>query len=265
MILKQGTFQKTPPPNNKNMNRLKKAALIALAALASLSATAQTKASAQDMLMAAIKEEKTVLMVVGDKANPSTALKTLAESVVAGKDNVAIIEADKEDKANASFVSTCRIESAPMPLLLVFTNKGLLLGGLTEKQASKEAIANILPTPKYSEMMQAISQGKSVIAVVSNAKFSSDKSANTLCRAVASKVKNGAEVINVDSEDGDEATLIKMLNIKETPKDSYIAVINGQGMVTAGFGKLPTEAELLEAATKTVHVHSDACGCGHHH
>lgn len=236
--------------------------ILALFAIAMVNCTAQTPTSVKEQLDAAVKEEKTVLMVVSDKANPSVDLKALAVSATANEKNVTIIEMDKESEANSALVSEYRIDSAPMPLLLVFSNKGMLLGGMTEQQATKDAIVEALPTPKYNEMVSALSEGKSVIAVVSNSKFESDKSANEISKSVVGKVSNGAAVITIDTEDNAEAKLITMLNIKETLNDSFIVAINGQGMMTGRFDKLPSEKELLDAATMVVQSGCAPGGCG---
>lgn len=244
------------------MNKVKKVMTLALLAIASVSCTAQTTASVQDQLDTATKEGKTVLVVVSDKDNPSADLKALAQSATANEKNVAIIEMDKDSAANSALVSEYHIGSAPMPLLLVFSNKGMLLGGMTEEQATKEAITEALPTPKYSEMISVMSEGKSVIAVVSNSAFESDKAAKTLSQSIAGNASNNVSVITIDAEDSEEAKLIKMLNIKEKLKDSYIVAINGQGMMTGRFDKLPSEKELLDAATMVVQTGCGVGGCG---
>lgn len=57
-----------------------------------------------------------------------------------------------------------------------------MLGGMVEAQVTKEAIVDAIPTPKYSDITFALSQGKPVFAVVSNNKFKSDKSARATLR-----------------------------------------------------------------------------------
>ena len=238
---------------------MKKIMTMALLAIALVSCNAQT--SVKEKLATATKEGKTVLMVVSDKNNPSANLKTLAQSATASEKNIAIIEMDKDSEANSTLVNEYRIGSAPMPLLLVFSNKGLLLSGMTEEQATKEAIIDALPTPKYSEISYALSQAKPVFALISNTSFKSDKDALALCSDAKSDILNGAEIIEIDAKDETESKLLTMLNIKTKLKDSYIVAINGQGIMSGRFDKLPSKDELIEAATKVVQSGCAPGGC----
>ncbi len=69
-------------------------------------------------------------------------------------------------------------------------------------------------------------------------------------------------VIKVDTEDSAEAKFISMLDIQQEITDSYIVAINGQGMMTGRFEKLPTVEELVDAAMMTVQSSCASGGCG---
>ncbi len=244
------------------MKILKKTIVLALIVLMSTNCFSQSRVSVKQQLDAAVKEGNTVLMVVGDKQHSPTDLKAIAQSATAGQKSVKIIEMDKGDKANAALVDQYRIGSVPLPILLVFSDKGLFLGGMNQQQATEKAIVEAIPTPKYSEILWSLSEGKPVIAVVSNSKFESDKSAKELSESVVERINSGATLVSIDSEESAEAKLITMFNVKRKLKDSYIVAINAQGMMTGRFEKLPTEDELLEAVTKVVHTGCSPGGCG---
>ncbi len=148
-----------------------------------------------------------------------------------------------------------------MPVLLLFSNKGLMLGGMVEAQVTKEAIVDAIPTPKYSDITFALSQGKPVFAVVSNNKFKSDKSARELCESAKKEMTGKAEIIVIDAEDAKESKLISMLNIKNKLEDTFIIAINGQGIMSGRFDVIPAQTELVAAATKVVQSGCAPGGC----
>ena len=71
-----------------------------------------------------------------------------------------------------------------------------------------------------------------------------------------------AEIIEVDAEDTKESKLITMLNIKNKLEDTFIVAINGQGIMSGRFDAIPTQSELVAAATKVVQSGCAPGGCG---
>ncbi len=242
------------------MKNVRKLMLFAVLAVMAFSCSAES-ASTKEQLANAKDEGKTVLVVVSDSNTSSDNLKSLAQSTATDLGNVSVIEMNRDDEANSELVAEYRLSGAPMPLLLVFSDKGLLMGGMIEEQATAEAIENAIPTPKSSEISYAISQGQPVIAVVSNSEFKSNKSALELCQQTVSEIDAGAAIVLVDTADANEARLIKQFSIADGISDTHIVTINTQGMLTGSFDSLPTKEELLSAAT---HVQQTGCssGCG---
>lgn len=239
-------------------NRISKATIL-FSLLTTVSCTAQTAMSVSDQLKSASDSKKTVLLVVSDKANSAEKIVALAEAVE--NERVEVVEMDAAAEANASLVSEYQLAGAPLPLMLVISDRGLTLGGLLEDQITAESIAEVIPTPKFSEISYLLSQGKSVFINVTNDSFESDKSAKELCEAASSQLGNSAATISFDANDKAESKLITMLNIKEKLKDSYIVVINQQGMMVDRYSKLPTESELVASAQKVVQTGCAPGGC----
>ena len=65
----------------------------------------------------------------------------------------------------------------------------------------------------------------------------------------------------MDAEDAKEGKLITMLNIKNKLEDTFIVAINGQGIMSGRFDAIPTQSELVAAATKVVQSGCAPGGC----
>lgn len=243
------------------MKSLKSFLLLAFTILATSSCSAEKKASIKEQLAKAKENNNTVLMVVTDKNTPAEKMTGLVTESIKDLPNVVIVQMSMDDEKNADLVKEYRLSGAPMPVLLLFSNKGLMMGGMVEAQVTKEAIKNAIPTPKYSDITFALSQGKPVFAVVSNSKFKNDKSARELCEAARKEMTDRAEVIVIDAEDTNESKLITMLNIKNKLEDTFIVAINGQGMMSGRFDTIPAKEDLIAAANKMMQGGCAPGGC----
>lgn len=244
------------------MKSLKMLLLFAATIFATSSCSAEKNTSVKEQLAKAKDDNKTVLMVVTDKNTPAEKMNGLVKESIKDLQNVVIVQMSMDDEKNADLVKEYRLSGAPMPVLLLFSNKGLMMGGMIEDQVTKEAIVNAIPTPKYSDITFALSQGKPVFAVVSNGKFKSDKSARELCETAKKEMADKAEVVVIDAEDAKESKLITMLNIKNKLEDTFIIAINGQGIMSGRFDTVPTKADLIAAANKVVQSGCAPGGCG---
>lgn len=243
------------------MKSLKTFLLLAITVLATSSCSAEKNESVKEQLAKAKDDNKTVLMVVTDKNTSAEKMNGLVKESIKDLQNVTIVQMSMDDEKNADLVKEYRLSGAPMPVLLLFSNKGLMMGGMVEEQVTKEAIVNAIPTPKYSDITFALSQGKPVFAVVSNGKFKSDKSARELCESAKKEMADKAEVVVIDAEDAKESKLITMLNIKNKLEDTFIVAINGQGMMSGRFDVLPAKADLIAAANKVMQGGCAPGGC----
>lgn len=243
------------------MKSLKTFLLLAVTVLATSSCSAENNASVKDQLAKAKDNNNTVLMVVTDKNTSAEKMNGLVKESVKDLQNITIVQMSMDDEKNADMVKEYRLSGAPMPLLLLFSNKGLMMGGMLEEQVTKDAIVNAIPTPKYSDITFALSQGKPVFAVVSNGKFKSDKSARELCESAKKEMADKAEIVVIDAEDAKESKLIAMLNIKNKLEDTFIVAINGQGIMSGRFDVIPAKADLIAAANKVMQGGCAPGGC----
>lgn len=224
--------------------------------------TITASSSVKEQMQSAKAGKQNVLMVVRDKESSIEKILGIVNDVAKSTTDIKVVEMDMSDEKNADLVKEYRLSGAPAPLVLLFSNTGVLLGGMVEAQITKEALADAIPTPKYSEILGSLSQGTPVFAVVSNGKFKSDKSARELCESAKKEMAGKAEIVVVDAEDTKESKLITMLNIKNKLDDSFIIAINGQGIMAGRFDAIPTKADLIAAATKVVQSGCAPGGCG---
>ena len=201
-------------------------------------------------------------MIVTDSATNASRLDSIVGSVITEKSNVTAVTMNMDEKANAELVKEYRLNGAPTPLVLVMSDRGLLMGGMLENQVSRESLEEAIPTPKFSDISYALSKGTPVIALVSNSKFESDAKAENICKSAKDSMSGKVEVIRIDTEDSAESKLITMLNIKGKLKDSYIVAINAQGIMSGRFENVPDVGELVEAAQKIVQTGCAPGGCG---
>ena len=64
---------------------------------------------------------------------------------------------DMSDEKNADLVKEYRLSGAPAPLVLLFSNTGVLLGGMVEAQITKEALADAYLTVNSRAINQLVS------------------------------------------------------------------------------------------------------------
>ncbi len=235
--------------------------LVALFSTTSLMAQSRGE-SAERQINRAKLNKHTVLMVVSNSDDMGKELSEVAHSVAKSQGDVDVVEVNMDLKANRSIVERYSISNLTDPTLLILSPDGLLMGGLREEEATSEAIIEAIPTPKENIILFATHIHKPVLAIFTNSEFKSNSEAIRLCEEVKADLKDRAEVVVIDVKDSNEKRLIEMMGINKRIKDSFIVVINSQGLTTAGFKRLPSKEELRAAADKI--IHSEGCGCGAH-
>lgn len=220
------------------------------------------EAGIKGQLAKAKDNNRTVLVVVTDQDVSTEKIDDIISDAIKEMENVEVIPFNISGQEDIEFVNEYRLDNAPLPLILFFSDKGLMLGGMLEAQATKEAIIEAIPSPKFSEIAFALSQRKPVFAIVSNDKFKNDKAAKKACNAAQKEMKGNAEIVVIDTNDSKESQLIEMLNIKTELNDSFIVAINGQGIMSGRFDRIPSKTELVAAASQVVQSGCAPGGCG---
>lgn len=220
-----------------------------------------------ELLTKAEESGKAVLLVIGDASTRGEKIIEMAQLATKGMDGVEIIAMNRDDQANAELVSSLRISDIPLPVMMVFTDRGVPVSGLMESEITVDIIKNIIPSKGFSDISYYISGGKSVIINITKEGFASDGAARELCSAAVADLSGEAETVVINADGEGEATLFELLDINEKPGDALIIVINKEGLGAGRFETLPSKEEIIEAAQKSFyqnmqeheHVHTEDC------
>lgn len=215
--------------------------------------SASTFASAITEIEAANKAGKAVFLVVTDIGISETenamkianqAHKLYAKSVV--------VKMNRSETVNKEIVEKYRLISAPLPLILVIASNGIATGGFLYNQATAEKIVSLIPTPKKAEVLEAISNGKSVFLVVSKKSMKENKEVMSKCEIACTEMNNNAKVISIDIDDKNETAFINELKIDKSITQPQTYVINAQGQLTGTLNGVIDSKILVATAKKRI-------------
>lgn len=222
--------------------------------LSSLKSTSNIQA----VLDNAKKTGKALFVVVtGKDAIGTSKALTIAKNANVIYKNAVVVQLNSDEAANAKLVAEWRLESAPLPLILVISSKGTPTGGYVLAQATAENVAALVPTPKLENVNEAIASGKPAFIVFTKKSMSDRAKVLNICKDAVSKLNNNAEIIEVDMDDSKEANFVTQLRINKSSKESITYVINKQGQLAGTSTTEPDATKLAKAATTAV-----AGGCG---
>ncbi|MCF8373513.1 MAG: hypothetical protein K9H64_17975 [Bacteroidales bacterium] len=198
-----------------------------------------------------LQNGKSVFLVVTDKyAQDTDALIKKANEAKAKVKNVEVIKMDRDEQANADLVSKYQLASAPMPLVLVISSNGVVSGGYTAQQATAELLVSAIPSPKKSEVLKVINEGKSVFIVASSKNMDKKSNLVNTCEQACFEMEKKAKVIEIDLDDPAEKIFMAELKINQQSTEPQTYVVNSKGQVTGNFSGEVNSATLVATATK---------------
>jgi hypothetical protein len=171
-----------------------------------------------------------------------------------------VIKMNISEAANNALVTKYRLAGAPMPLILVLDKNSTVTGGLQLKDATAAKLVEMIPTPKTTELLKAISEGKSVYVVVYKESMTSQKNVMDNCAMACGKMDNKSATIKVDMDDKKEAKLLKTLKCDLNAKEPVTYVINKSGQVIGTHNGI-TDVNTLVASAKKAPA-SSCCPSG---
>ncbi|MCX6281253.1 MAG: hypothetical protein NTU51_04765 [Bacteroidetes bacterium] len=166
------------------------------------------------------------------------------------KSSSVIVKMNTSDAANSSLVAKYRLAGAPLPLVLVLDKNGTPSGGLVLKDATAEKLVDLVPTPKTSELIKALADGKSVYVVVYKDAMPSQKDIMNNCATACSKMDNKSVTVKVSLDDKKETKLFQTLKCDVNAKEPVTYVINSAGQVTGTHAGLTDVNTLVSSAKK---------------
>ena len=199
------------------------------------------------------------VFLVAYNANGAEADKAFAMANEAKKNykgSSVVIKMNTTDAASNALVTKFRLAGAPLPLILVLDKNSTVTGGFQLKDASAAKLIEMIPTPKTSELLKAISDGKSVYVIVSNKSMTNQKNIMDNCAMACSKMDNKSVTVKVDMEDKKETKLLQTLKCDLNAKEPVTYVINKSGQVIGTHNGITDVNTLVSSAKK-----APASGC----
>lgn len=201
---------------------------------------------------------KPVFLVVynasGTETDKAIALAEEAKKTVKGAS--VVIKLNTSDATSNTLVTKYRLTGAPMPLILVLDKNSIVTGGLPLKDATAAKLVEMIPTPKTSELLKALNDGKSVYVVAYKETMTSHDKAMDNCATACGKMDNKSMTIKVDLDDKKEAKLLQTLKCDLNAKEPVTFVINKSGQVIGTHNGI-TDVNTLVASAKK----APASGC----
>ena len=173
------------------------------------------------------------------------------------KSSSVIIKMNTTDAANKELVAKYRLSGAPMPLILVLDKNGTVTGGLPLKDVTAARLVEMIPTPKTSELLKAINDGKSVYLVVYKESMTSHDKAMDNCAMACGKMDNKSMTVKIDMDDRKEAKLLQTLKCDLSAKEPVTYVISTSGQIIGTHNGITDVTTLVASAKK-----APAGGCG---
>jgi hypothetical protein len=171
-----------------------------------------------------------------------------------------MIELDRSDPSNSDLVMKYRLAAAPVPLVLVFASNGALAGGKIAAQTTPEQLVSMVPTPKKSQVIQAIQSGKLVFITATRKSMASGSKVIGACAAACQQMKGNSVSIQVDMDDNNEVRFMNELKINRQSNKPVTVVINAKGQVTGTLEEALNAGNLVQAATQV--ASSGCCPAG---
>ena len=186
----------------------------------------------------------------GKSADANKAFALAEETKKSYKSSSVVVKMNMADAANKDLVTKYRLAGAPLPLIIVLDKIGTVTGGLPLKDATIAKLIEMVPTPKTSEVLKAISDGKSVYVVVYRADMPNQKSIMDNCAMACGKMNNTSVTVKVDLGDKNETKFLQNLKCDMNAKQPVTYVINKSGQVVGTHNGVTDVNTLVSSAKK---------------
>lgn len=215
--------------------------------------------TAQEAIESANKSGLAVFLVVTDPGNANTQqaidIANQAHSKIVKSE---VIQMNRSDAANKELVTKYGVSNAPLPLILVIASNGVVTGGYPSYQATADLLVNLVPSPVKSDVLKALSAGKSVFLVVSSKNMKEKDEVMNTCSQACIEMQNNTKLIGLDLDDQKEKAFIAEMKIDPAITSPQTFVINSKGQVTGTFNDDVSSTTLVATAKKL----PAAKGCG---
>ena len=225
--------------------------------LAIVAFSLQLSATVKSDLETAGKNGNSVFLVVTDPNVTGTdKAMEIANKAKAIVTKSVVLQMNRSDAANSEMVTKYRLTGAPLPLILVIASNGVVTAGYTIDKATPELLAKAVPSPKKSEVLKALSDGKSVFIVVTGKSMAEKNTIMNTCQQACIEMENNAKMIEVSLDDPKETQFLTELKVNMAATEPTTYVINSKGQITGTFTDEVNTTTLVASAKKVA-----ASGC----
>jgi hypothetical protein len=186
----------------------------------------------------------------GNGADADKAFSIADEARKSFKGSSVVIKMNTTDAATKDLVTKYRLTGAPLPLILVLDKNSTVTGGLPLKDATAAKLVDMIPTPKTSEILKAVADGKSVYVVAYKESMTSQKNVMDNCAMACGKMDNQSVTVKVDMDDKKEAKFLQTLKCDLNAKEPVTYVINKSGQVIGTHNGITDVTTLVSSAKK---------------
>jgi hypothetical protein len=220
--------------------------LLALGFLAPLA-----QASPRKDLDSAAKHQKVAFILVTDQGaiGVDSAREMIRQAMRQVKKST-LVEVDRSSPENADLVAKCRVAGVPVPFILVTARDGIVAAGVSAAQATSERLVALVPSPKKTEVLQALRSGNAVLISVNRKGMATQPGADAACTAACGQLADKCVRIRIDMDDPQEAGYLSSMNVDLASSEPITLVVNSQGEVTGIYAGAADVASLVQAATK---------------
>jgi len=214
-----------------------------------------------ELEQAKAKKQSVFLVVTEDgDVNRDKAMNMANQAIDLVADAV-VLELNRSNASNNSLIKQFGVSSAPVPLILVLAENGVLAGGSLMSQASPEKLVSAIPSPKKLEVMEAMRKGKSAFIVVSSKTMAEKSDIVNTCQQACIEMEQNAKIIQIDLDNPREKDFLASLKINTNITKPQTFVINSKGQVTGKF-EGEVDSQNLVATAKKVAKSGGCCPSG---
>jgi hypothetical protein len=208
-------------------------------------------ASTETSLAAAAAGGHSVFLVVTDGGTEGMdVVRRLVGEAQKLAPGTSVLEMNRADKTEAAVVKRYRLESVPVPLVLVIAANGVAAGGARPHLVTAARLAAMVPSPAKAAYLKSLEEKKATFLVFSRASMTNRKAALEAAEAAARTLKGAASVVAVDLDSEQEARFVAETKVDPKAKDVVVAVYNAKGQATETLVGVPAVESLVAAAKK---------------
>jgi hypothetical protein len=213
--------------------------------------TPLVEASPQKDLDSAAEHRKVAFILVTDQGamGVDSARDTIHQAMRQVKKST-LVEVDRSSPENADLVAKCRVAGVPVPFILVTARDGVLAAGFPADQVTSERLVALVPSPKKTEVLQALRGGNAVLISVNRKGMTTQSVVDAAYAAARSQLADKCVTIRIDMDDPQEAGYLAAMKVDLASTEPITLVVNPQGEITGIFAGAADVASLVQAATK---------------